>query len=187
MVGDYDWYPPVLRTGMLTDSILYRQPHHSWVQRSCHFQKTLWPSQPLAFTIFPCPLLWWSLSLAGRGYDTDVPFMTEHSSDTYSLHFDHCEFLYEPLSTWQRNFFYVVWSENYSNFGYRDINLEDSLILCSFSIRAYELLNHGFLSRYALPDMHFLLWSRLEIQCDFDSSLDGHGSGNVCDGFSRLG
>lgn len=40
------------------------------------------------FTVLLISFLWRFLSLEGRQCDMDVPFVAEHSTDTYSLHFD---------------------------------------------------------------------------------------------------
>lgn len=55
---------------------------------TCNLQKTpscCSPDYPLALTIHLCLLPWWSLPL-GDGGDTDVLFVTEQPTGTYSLH-----------------------------------------------------------------------------------------------------
>ena len=58
------------------------------MQQSYHVQKILFNSGPpgsLVLTIFLFPLLpepW------GRGCDSNIPFVAEHSTDGYSLSFD---------------------------------------------------------------------------------------------------
>lgn len=73
--------PCLLCTGMLAGLILCRQPqlwvHESRVLLCSRDTVILFSPWFLALTVFASPLLQWSLSLIQKGYDTDVPFVTE--------------------------------------------------------------------------------------------------------------
>lgn len=110
-------------------AIVARNPRLLWVlEPSCQAQ-ILIPSgapQPLVLTVFPPPILQWSLNPCRDGVWRDVLFVDGRSVDSYSL------LWVSALSTIHRTKKHLWWVlKAASIYGWRDGNAEGNLVLLS--------------------------------------------------------
>lgn len=108
----------------------------------------------------PCRSL--SLLVAGGGCDIDVTFVPEHFTDDCPLHLDWLSATALTIVLFIKK---LLWWDLKAEwiYGYRDLNLENHLVLCPIEIEASSLMSvshplwHGSWARFTVPAIHFFL------------------------------
>lgn len=100
-----------------------------------------------------------------EGYNIDAPFVAEHSTVTYFLHFDQLifwvKYKFSSQNILKRSKTCTnLWAERYEFIDQFDTMPIQQISSNKSNPGAYEFPGHPFLARFTTPGICFFLWSR---------------------------